>query len=477
MYKFSIIATILTMTKKSFPNIVFILADDMGFGDPGCYGSTKIPTPHMDKIASEGIRFTDAHSSSAVCTPSRYSILTGRYCWRTRLKKSVLMGYSFPLIEAEPTIANLLKKHDYHTAMIGKWHLGLKWSTTNYKDPQDWGEKNPGIDFSKPIKGGPISLGFDYFFGISGSLDMAPYCFIENEQTVGIPNVPKEPLYQEQNEGLMVPGWKDEKVDIKFTEKAIEFMRDHVKNYEKKPFFLYLCTSAPHRPCDIQPDFVKGKSKAGDRGDMVMLFDWVIGKINEEVEHLGLTDNTIFIISSDNGALSTCFNGENYGHRSNGLWRGQKGDIFEGGHRIPLIIRWVNHIKPNSWSQETICLSDFFATFAALLKLSIPDTAVDSYNIIPALLDKDYKLPIRNSLIHHSNLGVFSIRKKNWKLINGLGSGGFSLPAKIIRKKGQPKGQLYNLQIDSQEKVNLWNKESKIVKDLADELESIKRQK
>ncbi len=249
-----------TSTNSSYPNIIFIFADDMGYGDLGCYGSEKISTPNIDKIASQGIRFTDVNSSSAVCTPSRYSVITGRYCWRSSLKRSVLWGYSWPIIEPDrPTIATLLKKREYHTAAIGKWHLGLKWPTSNYQPIKNSRGKIPNIDFSKSIKQGPISLGFDYFFGISGSLDMIPYCFIENDRTVGIPNLQKEPLYQQQREGLMVPGWKDEEVDIKFTQKSIQFIQDHVKNRPEQPFFLYLCTAAPHRPYDIQPDFCKGQ--------------------------------------------------------------------------------------------------------------------------------------------------------------------------------------------------------------------------
>jgi len=464
---------------KSYPNIIFILADDMGYGDLGCYGSEKIPTPNMDKIASEGIRFTDAHSSSAVCTPSRYSILTGRYCWRTKLKRSVLWGYSFPLIEPErPTIATLLKKRGYHTAAIGKWHVGLKWPTQNYESLTNPHAKNPDIDFSKPIKGGPTSLGFDYFFGISGSLDMPPYCFIENENTVGIPFLPKKPLYQQQREGLMVPGWRDDNVDLKFTEKAIQFIQDHVKSNSAQPFFIYLCTSAPHRPCDVQPDFVKGKSQAGDRGDMVILVDWVVGQLNDELERLGLTENTLIIITSDNGARATCFNGEDYGHNSNGSWRGQKGDIWEGGHREPLIARWPNHIKPNLISKEPLCLVDLFATFAALLDLPIPDgIAEDSLNTFPALLGKKQTKQIRDSIIHHSMWGIFSIRQGKWKFIKGLGSGGFTLPAKIFPKKGEPRGQLYDLTIDPKEENNLWNEEPKVVATLEDLLNQKKKKK
>ncbi|MFX0075326.1 MAG: sulfatase-like hydrolase/transferase, partial [Candidatus Hermodarchaeota archaeon] len=333
----------------------------------------------------------------------------------------------------------------------------------------------PDIDYSKPIKGGPTTLGFDYFFGISGSLDMNPYCFIENEHTVGLPSIPKIPLYQQQREGFMVPDWRDEDVDLEFTKKAIQFIQNHVKNNNDQPFFIYLCTSAPHRPCDVRPGFVKGKSKAGDRGDMVLLVDWVVGQINEELENLRLNDNTIIIITSDNGARATCFNGEDYGHLSNGPWRGQKGDIWEGGHRIPLIVKWPNHIQSKGVSNETLCLVDFFATFAALLELSTSDRyAEDSFNMLPILLGEKQSQSIRNSLVHHSWIGRFSIRQNNWKFIKGLGSGGFTLPTKIITKKGDPKGQLYDLTVDPKETNNLWISEPEKVAYLENLLKEIK---
>jgi arylsulfatase A-like enzyme len=463
--------------KNSYPNIIIILADDMGYGDVGCYGSRKIPTPNMDKIASEGIRFTDAHSSSAVCTPSRYSIMTGRYCWRSKLKRDVLTGYDSPIIEKErPTIASMLKKQGYQTAAIGKWHLGLEWPTKNSIPIPLSATKIPDIDFSRKIKRGPNDLGFDYFFGIAGSLDMPPYCFIENDHTVGIPNIPKKPLFQQQSEGLMVPGWRDDKVDITFTEKAKEFINQNMKTQDQNPFFLYLCTSAPHRPCDIRPDFVREKSDAGDRGDMVVLFDWVVGQINEELERNKLIENTFLIISSDNGARSVCFNGKDYGHDSNGLYRGQKGDIWEGGHRIPLIARYPSNIEPNLLSKEQICLVDLFATFSSMIGYEIPKSAAeDSINIYPILTGKTNEKNFRESMIHHSMFGMFAIRQEYWKFIKGLGSGGITSPRKIIPKKNDPKGQLYNLKQDPGEEINLWKHESKIVDKLQLTLRKIRR--
>jgi arylsulfatase A len=464
------------MGKKSYPNIVFILADDLGYGDVGCYGSKKIPTPNLDKIASKGIRFTDAHSTSAVCSPSRYSIITGRYNWRSSLKRGVLWGYSWPIIEKHrSTIASILKKKGYHTAAIGKWHLGLKWPTPDYEPVMNLMEKDPDIDYTKPIKGGPISLGFDYFFGIPGSLDMHPYCFIENDHTVGIPSIMKEELYQQQVEGLMSPGWRDEEVDIKFTDKAKEFINKHVEEQNDKPFFLYFCTSAPHRPCDIRPSFVIGKSNAGDRGDMVVLFDWIVGQIYQELERLQLLDNTLLIISSDNGARATCYNGRDYDHKSNGNWRGQKGDIWEGGHRIPLIAKWEGYIHENQVSEESICLVDIFSTLSAIIEESIPNGAAeDSKNMINALIGNKKQKNLRTSMIHHSDIGIFAIRKGDWKLIKGLGSGGFTPPKRKRAKEGEPNGQLYNLRKDPQEKNNLWNEKFELVEELKQNLAKIR---
>ncbi|TFG11115.1 MAG: sulfatase [Promethearchaeota archaeon] len=464
------------MEEKSYPNIVFILADDLGYGDVGCYGSERIPTPNMDKIASMGIIFTDAHSSSAVCSPSRYSIITGRYCWRSPLKRGVLWGYSWPIIEKNrQTIASMLKKRGYHTAAIGKWHLGLKWPTPDYQPIMNLMEREPDVDYTKPIKGGPISLGFDYFFGIPGSLDMHPYCFIENDHTVGIPSIMKEELYQQQVEGLMTLGWREEEVDIKFTEKAKDFLNNHVKEQFDKPFFLYFCASAPHRPCDVRPDFVIGKSEAGDRGDMVVLFDWIVGQIYQELERLGLLDNTLLIISSDNGARATCYNGKDYDHKSNGNWKGQKGDIWEGGHRIPLIVKWKGYIPTNQICEETICLVDIFATLSAIVEEKVSNGAgEDSKNMLKAFIGNKAQESIRESIIHHSDIGYFAIRKGDWKLIKGLGSGGFTPPKRKIAKKGGPKGQLFNLRKDPQERNNLWNKKLELVETLNQKLENIR---
>ncbi|MHC4676672.1 MAG: sulfatase family protein, partial [Planctomycetota bacterium] len=316
---------------RKHPNIIFIMADDMGYGDVGCYNpASKIPTPNMDRLAEEGVRFTDAHSPSAVCTPTRYGVLTGRYCWRTRLKRGVFGGFNRPLIEKDRlTVASFLKHHGYSTACIGKWHLGLHWTTRDRTRPAEFGAYDQrNIDFSKPITAGPTELGFDYFFGTSAcTTDDPPFCFIENDHTVGIPNMvsPVDPA-DEDRELLMVPGWKHEDADITFVKKSIEFIERHVSDKPNDPFFLYLPLSVPHIPW-LPPDFVKGKSQAGPRGDQVVLADWSIEQMLETLDRMKISDNTLVILTSDNGPR------EGNGHKSAGDLRGLKGSIWEGGHR------------------------------------------------------------------------------------------------------------------------------------------------
>ena len=485
------------------PNIIYIMADDMGYGDLGCYGATKIATPNMDRVATEGIRFTDAHSSSAVCTPSRYSVLTGRYCWRTARKRGVGGGFSLPLIEpARMTVASMLKQQGYQTAAVGKWHVGLEWqlkdelsnastkpedkrlehrlsthtdSAGNTFDPETW-EDLGIIDYSKPILGGPTTLGFDYFFGIAGSLDMPPYCFIENERTVGIPSVEKSPYNAQQKKGYMTPGWKDEEVDQQFAKKAVQYIETVNADHPDRPFFLYLTPSAPHRPC-MAPGFMQGKSEAGPRGDMVMVVDWVVGQILDTLDRLDLTDNTLLVVTSDNGARPGDVNGNTFGHKSCGDLRGYKADIWDGGHREPFVARWPKVIKPGTISDETICLADLMATLAAVTGVDLPQHAAeDSFNYLPALMTQPSPQPVREAIVHHSVDGMFSLRQGKWKLILGRGSGGFSEPARIIAGPGEPRGQLYDMENDTAETSNLWDQQPEVVAELTDLLDRYKEQ-
>ena len=468
--------------KNKLPNIVLIMADDMGYGDLGCYGSVKIKTPHMDRIAREGIRFTDAHSASAVCTPSRYSLLTGRYCWRGSLKQGVLGGFGAPLLEpGRQTIASMLKEKGYSTAVFGKWHLGLEWKkkdgtlvTTNSHDgwnkDDGWYEDGFDVDYAQELTGGPLDHGFDHWFGISGSLDMPPYCFIEDRKTVGIPDREKHPYEAQQRRGLMTEGWRDDLVDVTVAEKAARYFLEKKRSDSVKPVFVYLAPASPHRPC-VPPDFLSGTTEGGKRGDMVALVDWMVGRMIEAVERAGETENTLFVVTSDNGAQSTNFDGKDYGHKPNGDWRGQKGDIYEGGHREPLVVRWPSVVPAGSESSALLCLTDFHATFAEMLgSTSPPDTGEDSISFFDILHDPVTHKGSRNELVHHSYDGMFSIRKDQWKYVDGLGSGGFSEPARYLPYyPSDPASQLFNIADDTRETLNL----SKVHADKVNELKEL----
>jgi arylsulfatase A-like enzyme len=459
------------MTKPpSRPNIIFIMADDLGYGDLGCYGASKIPTPNIDRLAAEGIRLTDAHSSAAVCTPSRYSVLTGRYCWRTPLKEWVLWGFEPPLIEpSRLTVASLLKQHGYATAAIGKWHVGLHWTTLDGNPPL---EDGTNVEYVAPVEGGPLAMGFDTSFIISGSLDMAPYCFIENEHVVGIPSVEKSPYHPQQRKGLMTPGWRDDQVDARFTQEAVAFIERQAKDHPDQPFFLYLTPSAPHRPC-VPPDFIQGKSQAGPRGDMVALVDWMVAEVDAALHHNGLVEHTLVIVTSDNGARLTDFYGRDYGHKSCGDLRGQKADIWDGGHREPFVARWPGVIQPGSISPRLVCLGDLLATVAEILGVDLtPGAGEDSFSFLSALTGQKSQRLERLVIVHHSGDGMFSLRDDCWKLIMGLGSGGFSQPAWVEPGPGDPRGQLYDMEADFQETTNLWSQRPEIVQRLQSLLET-----
>lgn len=476
------------------------MADDMGFGDVGCYNpNSDIPTPHMNRLANEGVRMTDVHAPAAVCTPSRYGIMTGRYCWRTELKKEVLYNYEPPIIDRKRiTIASLLSDHGYHTGCIGKWHLGLDWSTHEgeefelfgkslpWPSPPPSAEEEAKIDFTKPITGGPNEFGFDYFFGTSGcSTAQPPYAFIENERMVELPTVREIDSIPGSRDGAKVPGWRHKDVDPVFTDKALRFIDRQVDYSEEDPFFLYLAASAPHAPCDysVVPDFARRRSSAGSRGDLVYLFDWMVGKVLAKLEELGIEDETLVIVTSDNGALplhsttpeeqealSRC------DHQSTGEWRGYKGQIWEGGHRVPFIVRWPGVIDPGTSSDQLAGLQDVFALAADIVDYDLPnDAGEDSVSMLPAMVED---APVRNDLIHHSSLGVFSVRKGNWKLVIDCDNSG-----DIGRGAGNEgtgpdpdlPGQLYNIAEDPYEQTNLFDEHPDKVAEINALVEEYKR--
>jgi arylsulfatase A-like enzyme len=456
-------------SKRNLPNIVYILADDLGYGDVGCLNADgKIPTPNMDRLAREGMIFTDAHSGSAVCTPTRYGILTGRYCWRTRLKSGVLNGYSPALIEeGRMTVASLLKKHGYRTACVGKWHLGL--------GP---GEKT---DYDKPLRPGPNDVGFGTFFGIAASLDMPPYCFIENDRPTRMPTkmIEASPSPALWRGGAIATGFRHIDVLPTITRKAVEFIDAHAKQAQGSPFFLYFPLTAPHTPIVPNTEFV-GKSGLGVYGDFVCEVDDCVGRVMKAVDDNRLAENTLIIFTSDNG----CSPQADYkalaehGHNPSYAFRGAKADIFEGGHRIPFIARWPGRIKPATQCDETICLTDLVATAAEIVGERLPDDAgEDSVSILSALLGKEHDEPLREAIVHHSIDGSFSIRQGKWKLELCAGSGGWSSPRpEAAKKQGLPTVQLYDLSRDIGEKENVCAEHPDVVKQLTALLEKYKEQ-
>ena len=473
------------------PNIILILADDLGYGDPRCYNpASKIPTPAIDQLAAEGILFTDAHAPAAACTPTRYGILTGRYAWRGRLKNWVIYPYDYTLIEQNrPTLASILQENGYQTAMIGKWHLGWDWPLkphTQADIPWTIGSMKTGtkIDLSQPIGGGPASAGFDYQFSIDVP-NYPPYCFIENGKILGnIPNQNKpDSVYG--NPGLMQEGWELERILPTLTQKAVDFV-EYNRKKKRPPFFLFFSLTAPHTPIVPSPAYA-GVSQAGDYGDLVVQVDHSVNAIMEAVKRAKIDKNTLIIFTSDNGspgyAGDPFLRGKNwhtvnavtkkFGHLPNGEWRGIKGDIWEGGHRIPLIARWPGHIAPGTKSDALVSLTDLMATFVKITGASVADEiGEDSFDFSTALLEKTPgKLP-RESMIQHAGDGTFAIRKGEWKLILGKGSGGLSKVAGIEGPTVKTPGQLYNLATDPYEKNNLYSQHPEVVRELSALLET-----
>lgn len=462
-----------TQTK---PNIIYVLADDLGYGDITAFNKdSKIPTPNIDKMAAEGMKFTDAHTSSAVCTPTRYGILTGRYNWRSRLKAGVLGGKSKALIpNSRTTVASLLKKQGYATAYIGKWHLGWDWALKNSQDTlsEGWNPKDDvkEIDFSKPITNGPKELGFEYSYGHSGSLDMAPYVYVENGMPTMIPTeTTKNGGQGFWRKGLTSDDFIHEDVTPNFFRKAISYVEEKAK--EDKPFFLYLPLPSPHTPILPTEEF-QGKSGLDNPyGDFVMLVDVYMGQLLEQLKKSGIEENTLIVFTSDNGCSPQADFKKliEKGHNPSAIYRGHKADIFEAGHRVPFIVKWPNKVKAGTVNNQTICTTDFAATVAAIsnYKLSAHE-AEDSFDMMPLLTQTFNGDAFREGTIHHSINGSFAIRKGDYKLIMCPGSGGWSFPSPNNKEAidSLPKIQLYNLKNDPGETTNLFKKDKEKVEEL-----------
>ena len=468
------------------PNIVLILADDMGYGDLEVLNpQSRIPTPNMNRLAAAGISFTDAHSASSVCTSSRYGILTGRYCWRSALPSGVFAGYEPPLIEpGRITIANLLRSAGYRTAAVGKWHLGLGFRRLDGTPvpfdrllpwPTATREMEESIDFGQPLSGGPLALGFDSFFGTSGCPTcQPPYGWIEGDRFVDPPSVYETTFPYTGRPGMRSPTWEHRDADPTIIARAVNIVERSSadRSHDDQPLFLYVGLDAPHEPCtdEVVPLIAAGKSEAGPRGDLVWMVDHCVGQITDALDAAGLTDTTLLIVTSDNGALAGdrvlddhgVEHYRTYGHLSSGQWRGHKAHIWEGGHREPLLMRWPERIPAGSTTDSLVCLTDLMATVAAVIGAELPDGAAeDSIDFSSVLFEGG--MGDRTTMIHHSQRGVFAVRDGRWKAVFGTtGSGGWPPPVGGPPVDGAD-GQLYDLDDDPGETRNLWHDRPDIV--------------
>ncbi len=444
---------------KNLPNIIYIMADDQGFGDVSALNpDSKIPTPNIDRIANGGMIFADGHSSSSVCTPTRYSVLTGRYHWRTHLQKGVLGGFSKPLISpGRTTVASLLKQHGYKTACIGKWHLGWDWPLKDGGTANDEGNFSGGfdggwnVDYTAEIKNGPCDLGFDTFFGISASLDMPPYVYVRDR-------TPTEPATVEKAFHRKGPAAASfEAVDVlpTITEEAVKFINEQAKT--DQPFFLYFPLNAPHTPI-VPTGQWEGKSGINKYGDFTMQVDWTVGQILQAIDDNQIAENTLVIFTTDNGCSPAAKipELEAAGHDQNYIYRGHKADIFEGGHRVPFVVRWPGKIKPGSRTNQLVGQIDLLATAAEIVGAKVDtNSGEDSVSFLPVLLGTATQ-PIRNSIVSQSIGGQFAIRDGDWKLCLCPGSGGWSDPKPgSAALANMPTMQLYNLADDPGETNNL----------------------
>jgi arylsulfatase A len=439
------------------PNIVYILCDDLGYGDVAALNPSrgKIATPNIDRLAAQGMTFTDAHSGSSVCTPTRYGILTGRDAWRTSLQKGVLNGEGAPLIDRERlTVAELLRDHGYATAAIGKWHLGLTFGASKWADN---------------IVDGPLDHGFDEFFGISASLDMPPFAFIENRRFTEPPTVEKKWL----RAGPAAASFEAIDVLPKLTDRAVDFIGKASRS-PGKPFFLYLALASPHTPI-LPTDAWQGRSRLNPYADFVMQTDAAVAAVLAALDAAGVADNTLVIFTSDNGCspAAEVAQLETAGHFPSGSFRGYKADIWEGGHRVPFIVRWPRRVAAGSRSDTLVCLTDLFATCAGLVGADLPaEAAVDSFSLLPHLLQTP-EGAVRESVVHHSIDGAFAIRRGQWKLALCPGSGGWAEPRDAAaREEGLPEMQLYDLSADVGEQHNIAAEQPKVVAELTELLQA-----
>jgi len=406
------------------PNIIYILADDMGVGDVKAYNQDcKFPTPNLDRLAADGMRFTDAHSNSSVCTPTRYGIMTGRYCWRTSKKRGVTGGLSPHLINPNrETVASLLKKQGYNTACIGKWHLGMDWSLKDGTIASDKSSQNM-VDLKAKIKQGPNEIGFNYFFGIPASANHSPHSFIENGYVQGelefLGENEKKAAGIQGKPGLVAKGFKQSEILPTFTHRTCEWVTKQVETNPGQPFFVYMPLNSPHSPIVPSPKF-EGKSGLSPHGDFCMETDWAVGEVMNTIDRLGITDNTIIIFTADNGSspMAKFELMQAQGHYPSFIYRGLKGMTWEGGHRVPFIVRWPVVVKGGTVSEQLICTTDLMATIADVNGVTLANNVgEDSVSFLPALKSENVSDGGKRGVVHHSDSGVFAMRSGKWKLL------------------------------------------------------------
>ena len=460
-------------TAAQRPNIVVIYTDDQGYGDMGRLNpQSKFATPNLDRIANEGLLFTDGHCADTVCTPSRYALLTGRYSWRTSLKSGVLHAEGDCLIARDRlTVASLLRSAGYRTAMFGKWHLNMKFPGTVGR--RDW---------TQPITDGPTEHGFDEFFGIPASMNYGVLTFIENTRVTDPPSrwthrkqVPEHntfrfmPPYDAERQNPddieIAPSFRDDICLKVCTDKAVDYIARHADEAKTgRPFFIYLALNSPHLPHCAAPEFA-GKSKVDAYGDFMLETDFRVGQVLAALDRHGLARDTLVIQSSDNGPeTGYAERARTYGHASNGELKGGKRDIYEGGHRVPFTARWPAVIKPGRVCAEPVGQVDLLATCADIVGVKVPANAgEDSFSLLPALRGEDYPRPLRGPLIHHSASGYFAIREGAWKLNLFRGSGGSLAPRVIVPKAGEPPFELYDMKSDWRETTNVYSQHPEVV--------------
>ncbi len=495
LLSFALVTLSLASAEPSRPNILLILADDLGYGDLRCYNDqSKVATPNIDRLAREGMMFTDAHSPATVCTPSRYSLMTGQMAFRVPRGGTVFTGAGGPSLIATGrlTLPAMLRQRGYETAAVGKWHVGLTFRD-QAGEPINQGslEAVRRIDYSRRIEGGPLDHGFNSFFGTAccPSTDWL-YAFIEGDR-IPVPPVapidrgllPKHPYANDCRGGLIATNFPMEELDLVFLKRSQQFLEEHAKRSPGKPFFLYHATQAVHLPSFAAPQF-KGKTKAGPHGDFIFEFDHIVGELMVSLRKLGLADNTLVILSSDNGpeVTSVVHMRADHGHDGARPWRGVKRDQWEGGHRVPFIARWPGQIKPGTTNSQPVSLTDIMATAAAIAGAKIPDDAAeDSFNLLPTMLDNQAKVGRPYLLIQaFGGLRTLAIRRDKWKYLDHPGSGGNNYTAGEMKPFALPElvknatAQLYDLEADSGETKNLILERPEIARELKDLLEQLK---